>query len=207
MGNEGYKKIIDKQSKIYDQESRGKYFEKTAPIFRKLVPKGDSVLEIGSGTGRYVIDFIKHGIKAVGIDYSKKMVEVARKNSKKAGIKCKFVYSDVEKKIELKEKFDIALLIGNWEYFNDPVKALENIKKALNKDGRIIISTLNIWSWPLITFLEKSGIKKLSPAFWHFNSLPWRLKSYVKRSGFEVEKRFFNYYFIDVVYILKIVNK
>lgn len=203
MGNEGYKKIIDEQSSIYDKERVKNYFLKTSRIYKKLIPKGKKVLEVGSGTGHYVIDLIKHNRPSVGIDYSKKMVEISKKNAAKKGIKCQFLYADAEKVLPLKKEFDFALLIGNWEYFDHPVTVLKNIDKTLNKNGKIIISTLNIFSWPLITFLEKTGIKKLSPAFWHFNSIPSRLKKYARKAGFYIEKTFFNYYFLDKVYILK----
>ncbi|MBW2981189.1 class I SAM-dependent methyltransferase [Candidatus Woesearchaeota archaeon] len=203
MGNEKYKKIVDRQSRIYDKERVKGYFLKTSKVFKKLIPKGKSVLEIGSGTGLYTIDFIKNGRHAAGLDYSKKMVEISKKNAKKAKVKCKFIHADAEKQINMKEKFDFALLIGNWEYFNNPTKVLTNISKVLKKEGKIIISTLNIFSWPLITLLEKTGIKKLSPAFWHFNSISNGIRKDAKKAGFFVEKSFFNYYFIDKVYVLK----
>ena len=203
MGNEGYKKIIDEQSSIYDRERVKNYFLKTSSVFRKKIPRGNSVIEIGSGTGHYVIDLVKNGRSAVGIDYSKKMVDISRKNAARQKTSCQFLYADAEKNIPLKQKFDYALLIGNWEYFDNPIKVLENIDKVLKKDGKVIISTLNIFSWPLITFLEKTGIKKLSPAFWHFNSIPSRLRRYAKSAGFFVGESFFNYYFLDKVYILK----
>jgi len=203
MGNEKYKKIIDKQSEIYDRKRVEDYFLRTSKVFKKLIPQGKSVIEIGSGTGLYVLDFIKHNRDAIGIDYSQKMVDISKRNAKKEKINCKFILADAEKKLPFKRKFDFALLIGNWEYFEKPVKVLENISQILNKDGKIIISTLNIFSWPLIFFLEITKIKKLSPAFWHFNSIPSRVKRYAKKAGFVIEESFFNYFFIDKVYMLK----
>jgi SAM-dependent methyltransferase len=155
MGNEEYRKIVDEQSKVYDGKRVKGYFLKTSKVFKKLIPKGSSVIEIGSGTGLYCIDFLKNGRYAVGIDYSEKMNEIAKINADKEGVKCDFLYSDVEEKIRLDKKLDYALLIGNWEYFKNPVKVLHNIDNVLNKDGKIIISTLNIFSWPLILFLKK----------------------------------------------------
>ena len=203
MGNKGYLSIIDKQSSVYDKTRVKDYFLKTSKIFKSIIPKGSSVLEVGSGTGHYVLDLIKNNRFAEGFDYSLKMVQIAKKNARHQKIKAHFFYSDVEKEIKTNKKFDYALLIGNWEYFDKPIIALKNIKKVLNKDGKIIISTLNIFSWPLITLMELTGLKKLKPAFWHFNSIPRRLKNYAKKAGLKVEKSFFNYYFIDKIYILK----
>ncbi|MCK5282726.1 MAG: class I SAM-dependent methyltransferase [Nanoarchaeota archaeon] len=206
MGNEEYRKIIDQQSAVYDKERVKNYFLKTSDIFKKIIPNGSSVIEIGSGTGLYVIDLIKNGRYAIGVDYSEKMNRVARNNSSKEKVNCKFVYADVEEDIPLREKFDFALLIGNWEYFEKPVKVLENAGKVLKDDGKIIISTLNVFSWPLIGFLELTGIKNLKPAFWHFNSIPHRIRRCAERAGFSVRKSFFNYYFLDKVYILSRID-
>lgn len=206
MGNKEYLQIIEQQSSIYDKERVQHYFLKTSRIFKGIIFPGSSVLEIGSGTGYYVIDFAKHGRDAVGIDYSGSMVEIAKRNAKKAGVSCEFLYADAEKDIPLKRRFDFVFLLGNWEYFNDPIAVLRNSEKVLAPHGRIIISTLNVLSWPLITFLEKTGIKKLSPAFWHFHSLPSRVRRYARIAGFTVERSFFNYYLLDKVYILKRSN-
>lgn len=42
----------------------------------------ESILEIGSGTGTYSSEFAKNGIKVIGIDKSKSMVEVSKKRNK-----------------------------------------------------------------------------------------------------------------------------
>jgi ubiquinone/menaquinone biosynthesis C-methylase UbiE len=207
MGNEEYRKIVQDQSTVYDKARVKNYFLKTSKTFKKIMPKGSSVLEIGSGTGLYVIDLIKSGRDAIGIDYSENMNEIAKRNAKKENVKAEFKLADAEINLPFKQRFDFALLIGNWEYFEDPVAVLKNTSKVLKDDGKIIISTLNIASWPLITFLEKTGIKKLKPAFWHYNSITKRLRKYARKAGFKIEKSFFNYYFIDKVYILKKITQ
>ena len=203
MGNEEYKKIIDNQSGIYDKQRVNLYFIKTSNLIKELVPKGKTVIEIGSGTGLHIIDLVKTGRYGIGVDYSKKMISISNQNARKAGVDCKFILADVENSIPLKQKFDYAVLIGPWEYFENPARVLQNIKKILNKNGKVIINTHNMLFWPLIAFCEKIGIKKLSHTFWYFNSIKSRLKKYAKNAGFVIEKSLFNYYFLDKVYILK----
>jgi ubiquinone/menaquinone biosynthesis C-methylase UbiE len=110
MGNDEYLKIIDKQSSVYDKERLGNYFGKTIKTFKKLIPKGSSAIEIGSGTGLYVIHLNECGRPTVGIDYSKKMVDIAKRNAKKEGINCKFLLADAEKELSIDQKFDFVLL-------------------------------------------------------------------------------------------------
>lgn len=205
MGNEGYKRIIDKQSRIYDKQRVKHYFKKTIRDFLRIIPRGKSVLDVGSGTGLYVIEFIKKGRPAVGLDYHRKMIDISKKNAKHAGVKADFILCDVEENVPLNQRFDYALFVGNWEYFDNPVKVLLNVKRVLRDGGKVIISTPNMLAYPIIVLLEKLGLK-LAPAFWHFNSIPSRIKGYAKEAGFFIEGSFFNYYFFDKVYMLKNIN-
>ena len=79
MGNERYKKIIDKQSKIYDRDRVKHYFIKTSDNFLRIIPEGKSILDAGCGTGLYTIKFIKNGRPAIGVDFSKEMVDISKK--------------------------------------------------------------------------------------------------------------------------------
>jgi hypothetical protein len=51
----------------------------------KVTPK-DYVIDLGSGDGRTVITAAKRGIKAHGIEYDLKMVELAKRNAEKEGV-------------------------------------------------------------------------------------------------------------------------
>jgi len=202
MGNEGYKQIINKQSEIYDKDRVKHYFLKTFNNFLRIIPRGKNVLDAGSGTGLYVIGFIKKSRPSVGIDYSSKMIYIAKKNAKNAKVKADFILCDVEKHIPLKKKFDYVLFVGNWEYFNNPEKVLLNVKKVLHSGGRIIISTPNMLAFPIIVLLEKLKLK-LAPAFWYFNSKSDKIKRWANKTGFRLEKTMFGYYGLDKIFILQ----
>lgn len=71
---------------IYDAFYLNKNYElETKNVIRLCEIYGnslDSILEIGSGTGAYSSEFAKNGIKVIGIDKSKSMVEVSKKRNK-----------------------------------------------------------------------------------------------------------------------------
>jgi len=60
---------------------------------------GDTVIDLGSGDGRTVITAAKRGIKAMGVEYNPKMVELSRRNAEKEGVgdKAVFVNGDIFK--------------------------------------------------------------------------------------------------------------
>jgi len=68
---------FDRVASIYD-DTRGLAPRVLARVLDVLVEEleGDRVLEIGVGTGRYAVPLQKSGIDVVGIDISRKMVEL-----------------------------------------------------------------------------------------------------------------------------------
>ena len=60
---------------------------------------GDYVIDLGSGDGRTVITAAKRGIKALGIEYNPKLVELSKRAAEKEGVgdKAQFVQGDIFK--------------------------------------------------------------------------------------------------------------
>jgi ubiquinone/menaquinone biosynthesis C-methylase UbiE len=78
--------------------ARDKYhqleFLTTMRFLRKHLPKRGFVLDAGGGPGRYSIELAKRGYRVVLLDFTPELLEIARRQAKKAG---------VEKKIEFVE--------------------------------------------------------------------------------------------------------
>lgn len=55
-------------------------FQDLLDVFLGYVPEGGTILDMGSGTGRDVDYFHRHGYVATGIDLSEKMIDHAKKN-------------------------------------------------------------------------------------------------------------------------------
>jgi hypothetical protein len=56
----------------------------------------DYVIDLGSGDGRTVITAARRGIKAHGIEYNPKMVELSQRNAEKAGVTDKATFSNAD---------------------------------------------------------------------------------------------------------------
>src|SRR3954468_3662489 len=70
---------MDAIAPLYDNlESHGLHIpdEDLGLFFTHL--RGPKILDVGSGTARYVRRFVDRGLSYVGIDLSQKMVEIAR---------------------------------------------------------------------------------------------------------------------------------
>lgn len=118
------------------------YSQQKSKIFLSWIGCGKKVLDIGCFDGRESYLIKKQGNEVYGIDRMKDAV----KQAEKKGIKV--VRLDIEKNKWPFEKnsFDIVLAADIIEHLVDTDSFLENVKKVLKKDGRLIISTPNLAS-------------------------------------------------------------
>lgn len=99
-----------------------------------------SVLDIGCGSGHYVVEYARRGAsRIVGIDISTKMLELSRELATREGFQdhCQFLQVDFLAH-EFHEKFNVVLAMGVFDYLPDPQKFLH--KMADVSSGLIIAS-------------------------------------------------------------------
>ena len=100
------------------------------------------ILDVGCGGGIICEPLARLGAKVTGIDFAPNNIIAAKIHSKKNKLKINYINKDIEKS-KLNEKFDIILMFEVLEHLDNWKKTIKNIKKNLNKNGLIIISTIN----------------------------------------------------------------
>ena len=100
------------------------------------------ILDVGCGGGIICEPLARLGAKVTGIDFAPNNIKAAKIHSKKNKLKINYINKDIEKS-KLDEKFDIILMFEVLEHLDNWKKTIKNIKKNLNKNGLIIISTIN----------------------------------------------------------------
>ena len=104
--------------------------------------KNLKILDVGCGGGIICEPLARLGSKVTGIDFSPNNIKVAKLHSKRNKLKINYIYKDIEKS-KINEKFDIILMFEVLEHLDNWKKTIKNIKKNLNKNGIVIISTIN----------------------------------------------------------------
>jgi len=97
-----------------------------------LVP-GDSIFEIGCGSGAFLYMWYKEGHRVGGIDYSGNLVAIAQQVMK--GMNFRVSEANV---VDTGEKFDIVLSNGVFHYFRDYAYAKEVVEKMITKAGKTV---------------------------------------------------------------------
>ncbi len=100
------------------------------------------ILDVGCGGGIICEPLARLGARVTGIDFAPNNIKAAKIHSKKNKLKINYIFNDIEKS-KLDEKFDIILMFEVLEHLDNWKKTIKNIKKNLNKNGKIIISTIN----------------------------------------------------------------
>ena len=130
---EDYKKIREKKSNAND------LFE--TPALFSLLPdlQGKTILDLGCGVGGHCFEFVNRGAKkVVGIDISKKMLEVAEKENHHS--KITYLNLPMESLSQISEKFDLVVSSLAIHYVKDFEKLVCDVFNLLNKNGLFVFS-------------------------------------------------------------------
>jgi 2-polyprenyl-6-hydroxyphenyl methylase / 3-demethylubiquinone-9 3-methyltransferase len=104
--------------------------------------KNINLLDIGCGGGLLSEPMCRLGANVVGIDASKKNIEVANFHAKKNKLKIDYKVASPET-LKIKTKFDIILNMEIVEHVEDVEFFINESSKLLKKNGMMFVATLN----------------------------------------------------------------
>ena len=93
-----------------------------------------SVLDVGCGSGRYCVEYLRMGKNVVGVDMAAEMLKIAKQvcaeefPNGRIRFECAN-YLDCQ----FNEKFDAAVLMGLFDYVEDPARLLKKLKHDVTK--------------------------------------------------------------------------
>src|SRR3989344_1447352 len=107
--------------------------------------KGKKILDVGCGSGVFLLEFIKMGATVVGIDYSQKMLSMAEAELKLYKIpkdKYKLILANATNLPLKNQSFDLVLATGLTDYMTDQddLKFLQEAARVLKPNGSLIVS-------------------------------------------------------------------
>lgn len=105
-----------------------------------LVKSNSSVLELGCATGYYTRELLKKNCTVIGIDSEKEAIRAARKINKNS------ILGDLNypQHIKVGRTFDYVLCLDVIEHLVQREEMLNFVKRKLNSNGTLILSTPNI---------------------------------------------------------------
>lgn len=107
--------------------------------------QGKRILDVGCGSGKFVVECAKRGAEVWGIDISREMIEIAKDFCVKNKVEAELEIGDATE--ELPKGFDVCVALGVFEYFEDPKPVLENMFAATINGGKIIFSVPSLFTF------------------------------------------------------------
>ncbi|MBI3859573.1 MAG: class I SAM-dependent methyltransferase [Thaumarchaeota archaeon] len=129
-------------AKYYDQIYEWKDYAKEAKTLKSLIrkyrgPPAHTLLDVGCGTGKH-IQYLRDEFECTGLDSSRQMLRVARRNVKGVG----FVRGEMED-FRLNRRFDVIVslfsAIGYVKTYRRLGATLRNFANHLNEGGLVIV--------------------------------------------------------------------
>ncbi len=165
---------------------RLKYILENAP---KKQIKDLNILDLGCGGGLICEPLARLKAKVTGIDFVKANIDTAKNHAKNSNLKINYIHTNLEK-FDSKKKYDLILMLEIIEHLDNWEEIIYKIKKNLNKNGTLILSTINrtqIANFFAIFFAEE--ILKWVPKRTHsYNKLikPNELKENLLKNKFSI---------------------
>lgn len=162
------------------RKSKSYYWNYITRYCDYFIHDDDTVLEIGCGTGELLAEL--KGKRKLGIDFSEKMIEGARKN-----------YPDLEfrvmdaNELEIEQTFDVVVISNLIGSLVDIQKALEEVHSVCHERTRVILTYFNFVWEPSLRLAEFLKLKKNQPVQ---NWLSHKdIMNVLYLAGFEVYRR------------------
>ena len=175
-------KHFDIIAKDYDyfKKKNWYYYKNLKALYKQLIPKQNSVLEIGCGTGDLISEM--DASPAFGIDISPEMIKIAQQ--KHPGIQ--FEATTVEN-FKSDTKFDYIFLADVIEHLEDIPSTIKSIAEISNKETSIVFTYANpLWE-PILMLLEKVGLKM--PEGPHYRIPFYKFKKILAANGLTTTER------------------
>lgn len=156
-------------------------------VFLKIITNQKNILEVGCGRGTFLAELGKRGIACEGIDFSKEMIEGAKKSCHDYPITLH--YGDFTT-YAFPKKYDFIILSAIIEHMEDDVAFMKKVATLLTENGEILLLTS---AHPLLysvfdkqahhyrryskkqlhSLLEQTGFSIVSSKYWDILGIPF----------------------------------
>ncbi len=158
-----------------------------------------TLLDMGCGNGRHMLEAVDRGLKVVGIDASGKLLYKSKtKLRKKTGKDVELVRSDVKSLPFQDRSFENVIYIATIHHLRDGrVKSLKEAKRVLKPGGEILVSCwareLDRWDMEedqrdvIVPWHREDG--EIIERYYHLFTLD-ELETEIEKSGFSILEAF-----------------
>ena len=116
------------------------YLAKVRSLVKVSNPR---LLEIGCGSGDFLLEASSHGFTVEGLEYSPHAVEAANRRLSKRAVQI----GSLESNELTADYYDVAAGFDVIEHVRDPAYALDCLHRSLKPEGLLVLATPSLNSW------------------------------------------------------------
>jgi SAM-dependent methyltransferase len=130
------KVFAEEYAGIYDYLYQDKNYEGECDfiesIFNRFSKRVRTVLDLGCGTGSHALVLSKRGYQVIGVDRSKRMLDIAKRKADKASLSIEFIEADI-RNFNLQERFDAVISLFAVMSYQTTNEAIAEVCKVARK--------------------------------------------------------------------------
>jgi len=136
-----YERIPGVLASAYEKASRMVIDGYYCPVADEIVTniRQGTILDLGTGPGYLPVEIIKRapGLRIIGVDLSRQLIQMAKRNALNAGLSTQIIF-EVGNSARLRYSdaaFDMVISTGMLHSLKNPVDVLSEIKRVLKKNA------------------------------------------------------------------------
>lgn len=161
---ENYYNNYDEDSRLIKNKAHMVEYITTTKYIEKYLKKGDRILEVGAGTGRYSINYAQKGYQVDSIELVNKNLEILKsKITKNMNIKA-MQGNCLNLNMYKENTFDITLVLGPMYHLYEDAdinNAIEEVIRVTKPGGKIFLAFISSDAIVLSYGLRKGNLRRL----------------------------------------------
>jgi ubiquinone/menaquinone biosynthesis C-methylase UbiE len=142
-----YLNIFNEMGEDWETIVSARDTQREVAFVRSILPKKGTVLDLCCGTGRHLIILRREGWDMIGLDLSKNLLAIARRNMKHEKVKSPLVRADMRHFPFRNKVFDAVIcMFTSFGYLpseSEDRESLKQVRRTLRKNGRFLLDLAN----------------------------------------------------------------
>lgn len=154
---------------------------------------GKQVLDIGTGKGRFAVEYARHGAEVRALDISREMLRIAAAAAAEAGVQVGFGLGDAERLPFPTAAFDVVSCMEAIMHLPHPSSALREMVRVVKPDGVVLLSMTNRLRLAALARWPAETLRRLRPGGAGHPDILWcysvgEFRRLLAETGLEVQK-------------------
>jgi ubiquinone/menaquinone biosynthesis C-methylase UbiE len=147
-------------------------------VLTQSLPLDGSVLEIGTGKGRFLVELAKQALAVTTVDISPEEQQFARLNARHAGVedKIQFVLQDATRLPWPDRTFDAVVTMNAMHHIPQFQPVLEEMLRVVKPGGKIVLADFSPHGFQIMNRAHRAEGKTHPHEVYHFRNLQQLLR-------------------------------